>query len=215
MGSAIKAAPQPSSNTARIEMSFFNSLSCVSESGTTKQALIGGASGYRAPTVASMRPQVHQADAIRKEHDQHHANAEHHGRNQQQEQPQTLKAHVHEIRNDQRRFDERKADQNRNHQMHFQAQVGQENFHDREQQQPHPNRGEQFGGPYGVLVRELGGVSVCAHRFTCSLISSSLRIHAQQIHHRKNELPDQVHKVPVQAADFHVLGSVLPFPEAP
>ena len=37
--------------------------------------------------AASMRPQFHQANTIRKEHDQHHAYAEHHGGDQQQEQP--------------------------------------------------------------------------------------------------------------------------------
>src|SRR5580704_12047164 len=54
-----------------------------------------------------MWSQVHQPDAIREEHDQHHANAEYHSRNQEQKQPQAFEAQVHEVGHDQSRLDER------------------------------------------------------------------------------------------------------------
>jgi|ERR1700735_548289 len=48
-----------------------------------------------------VRPHIHQSDAVREEHDQHHANAEYHGWNEEKKQTQALEAQVHEVGHDQ------------------------------------------------------------------------------------------------------------------
>jgi hypothetical protein len=52
-----------------------------------------------------VRSQVHQPDAVREEHDQHHANAEYHGWDEEQKQAQAFEAQVHEVGHDQGRLD--------------------------------------------------------------------------------------------------------------
>jgi hypothetical protein len=158
-----------------------------------------------------VRAQVHEPDAIREEHDQHHANAEYHGWDEEQKESQALEAQVHEVGHDQGRLDQREADQNCDHQVNFKAFVGEKNFDGGQEQQPDPNDREESSGAYGMLVREFG-VSVRAHYEVLSLL---LRIHAQQINHGKNEHPNEINEMPVQAAHFHMLGGVLPFSKTP
>ena len=50
----------------------------------------------------SVRAHVHQADAVWIKHDEHHADAENHGGDENQEQAEALEAQVHEVRHDQR-----------------------------------------------------------------------------------------------------------------
>src|SRR5271156_2060909 len=162
-------------------------------------------------SLTLVRSQVHQPDAIREEHDQHHANAEYHGWDEEEKQAQAFEAQVHEVGHDQSRFDQREADQNRNHQVNFKAFVGEKHFDGGQQQQPDPNDREKSRGAYRMLVRKFG-VPVRAHYEVLSLL---LRIHAQQINHGENKHPDQVNEMPIKAAHFHVLGCVLPFSKAP
>ena len=78
--------------------------------------------------AALVGPQVHQPDAIREEHDQHHANAEYHGWNEEKKQSQAFEAQVHEVGHDQGGLNEREADQNRDHQVNFKPFVGEKDF---------------------------------------------------------------------------------------
>ena len=99
-----------------------------------------------------MRAHVHQADAVWVEHDEHHADAEDHGWHENQEQAEALEAQVHEVRHDQRGFDERQAEQDRDHDVDFDAFVSQEHLDCRQQQQPHPNPREQLRAAYRVII---------------------------------------------------------------
>src|ERR1700734_924023 len=106
--------------------------------------------------AALVRTQVHQPDAVREEHDQHHANPEYHGWNEKKKKSQAVEPQVHEVGHDQGGLDQRQAHQNRDHQVNFKALVSKKHFDGRQYQQPHPDDREESRGAYGMLVRKFG-----------------------------------------------------------
>ena len=110
---------------------------------------------------------------------------------------------MHEICNDQGGLNQRKANENRQHEARLQSQVSEEGFYAGKNQEPKPNPEEQLLRT--GLVR-LYGSFMRGHRGLCT---SSFQTDGHQVDHRKNEHPDKVDEVPVQAADLDVVGVEL------
>src|SRR5271155_3717230 len=114
------------------------------------------------PARSSMRAHVHEADAIREEHDEHHADAEYHGWDEQEEKSQALEAQVHEVRDDERGLDERQADEHGDHQMDFDLFIAKKDFDSGEEQEPNPHPHKQLRAAY-LMAFGRRCVVVCAH----------------------------------------------------
>src|SRR5271170_7150982 len=147
-------------------------------------------------------------ETIGEEDEQHHANAKDRCRNDRQNKTHALKFEMHEICQDQRRLDQRQSYENRNHQMNFHPLIGQEDFEHRQQQKPYPDLQKQLCTAYRMIPVKF------RTRVHYGLLKS-LGIYAQQIQHRENEHPDQVNKMPVQAAYLDMIGRPLALVEAP
>ena len=134
-----------------------------------------------------------------------------------------FKAQMHEVRHDERRFDKRQSHQEDQHYCQRELNVRQENFHSGQNQQPDPNRQCQLAGQsvrFRMCAQELPPEYVfrvqalaCANRRSQppegGTLSQLVHLNRQQIDQRKDKHPDQIHEVPVQTANFDVLGTIF------
>src|SRR5438132_13941515 len=76
-----------------------------------------------------------------------------------QNQVESLKTEMHEVRDDQGRLDDRRAHQNHQHISYRQMYIAEKDFEAGKKQQPHPDRNEQLIRAREMLLK----LDVCAH----------------------------------------------------